>query len=43
VLKAGFRTIDIADATTAQDKILNTQKMGDVIIQELSTITVPVA
>ncbi|NBP68054.1 MAG: 3-isopropylmalate dehydrogenase [Cytophagia bacterium] len=43
VLKAGFRTIDIADATTPQDKILNTQKMGDVILQELSNITVPVA
>jgi 3-isopropylmalate dehydrogenase len=43
VLKVGFRTVDIADATTPKDKILNTQKMGDFIIQELSTITVPVA
>jgi 3-isopropylmalate dehydrogenase len=27
-LKAGFRTVDIVDASTAKDKILNTQQMG---------------
>lgn len=27
-LKAGFRTVDIADAKTSKDKILNTEQMG---------------
>lgn len=43
VLKSGYRTVDIADASTSKEKILNTQKMGDVIINELSVINVAVA
>ncbi len=35
-LKQGWRTADIADAKTAKDKILNTQKMGAKIIEQLS-------
>jgi 3-isopropylmalate dehydrogenase len=38
-LKAGYRTVDIADATTASDKILNTSAMGQQVIGQLSTIT----
>jgi 3-isopropylmalate dehydrogenase len=38
VLKAGFRTRDIADAKTAQDKILGTEAMGREILDRLSTI-----
>ena len=36
VLKAGFRTRDIADATTVADKILGTQQMGDIVLQQLN-------
>lgn len=43
VLKARFRTVDIADATTSKDKILNTRMMGDLIVKELSAINVSVA
>jgi 3-isopropylmalate dehydrogenase len=38
VLKAGYRTADIADATTAKDKILNTQQMGTQVVNHLSKI-----
>lgn len=34
-LKAGFRTIDIADAKTSKDKILNTEQMGVQVIQRI--------
>ncbi len=34
-LKAGFRTIDIADSTTPQAMILNTQAMGEEVIKRL--------
>ena len=37
-LQAGFRTADIADARTAKEKILNTQSMGDCIVDQLSLI-----
>jgi 3-isopropylmalate dehydrogenase len=37
-LKEGWRTIDIADAKTAKDKILNTQKMGSQIINQLEKV-----
>lgn len=43
VLKAGFRTVDIADTNTPKDKILNTQMMGDLIVKELLAINVSVA
>ncbi len=42
-LKAGFRTVDIADAKTAKGNILNTQAMGDHIIKQLSMINVPIS
>ncbi|MEO8860747.1 MAG: 3-isopropylmalate dehydrogenase [Ginsengibacter sp.] len=35
VLKAGFRTKDIADANTAQEKILNTEEMGEEVLKFL--------
>jgi 3-isopropylmalate dehydrogenase len=35
-LKQGFRTGDIADATTPKDKILGTQAMGEKIVALLS-------
>ena len=35
VLKAGYRTRDIADATTAPGKILGTEAMGDEILKHL--------
>ncbi len=37
-LRAGFRTADIADARTPKGKILNTQSMGDCIVDQLSLI-----
>jgi len=40
-LKQGYRTVDIADATTPKEKILNTKAMGDFVIQQLSLIAVP--
>ena len=36
VLKAGFRTRDIADATTPADKLLGTREMGEQIIKRLT-------
>jgi 3-isopropylmalate dehydrogenase len=37
-LKQGYRTADIADASTPPDKILNTQSMGKQVIEQLSTV-----
>jgi 3-isopropylmalate dehydrogenase len=34
-LKQGYRTVDIADQTTSKDKILNTQQMGNRIVDHL--------
>lgn len=34
-LKDGFRTSDIADAKTAKEKILNTQKMGEQVLAKI--------
>lgn len=34
-LKAGFRTVDIADSKTSKDKILGTKQMGDQVIQRI--------
>lgn len=39
VLKKGYRTVDIADASTVKDKILNTQAMGDCVMKELALVT----
>ncbi|GAB3555990.1 3-isopropylmalate dehydrogenase [Spirosoma fluminis] len=36
VLKSGYRTRDIANSTTASDKILGTEAMGNQILSELS-------
>ena len=41
-LKAGYRTVDIADAKTEKNKLLNTQAMGDLIIKQLSMIHAPI-
>jgi 3-isopropylmalate dehydrogenase len=41
-LKAGYRTVDIADATTPKEKILTTPQMGDQVIEQLTTITVAI-
>jgi len=38
-LKAGYRTADIADAKTAKDKILNTQQMGEQIVNQLQKVS----
>jgi 3-isopropylmalate dehydrogenase len=37
-LKAGYRTVDIADVLTNQSKILNTQQMGEQVLEQLSII-----
>jgi 3-isopropylmalate dehydrogenase len=34
-LKSGWRTTDIADKTTSKDKILNTQQMGNTVLDHL--------
>lgn len=39
VLKSGYRTIDIADASTPKEKILNTQAMGACLVKQLSKIS----
>jgi 3-isopropylmalate dehydrogenase len=41
-LKEGYRTVDIADASTPKEKILNTDQMGDQIIEQLSIINVSI-
>lgn len=43
VLKKGFRTIDIADASTSNENILSTSAMGSCILKELSMIDVPIS
>ena len=35
VLKEGYRTVDIADATTPKDKILGTEAMGEAVLKFL--------
>ena len=35
VLKAGYRTRDIADSTTVSDKILGTDAMGEEVLKRL--------
>lgn len=42
-LKAGFRTVDIANPKTAKDKIVNTQAMGNCVLKQLSMINVPIS
>lgn len=42
VLKKGFRTVDIADSSTAAEKKLNTQAMGKCVLKELSQVNVPI-
>ena len=39
VLKKGYRTVDIADPSTAKQNILNTQAMGDCVLKELALVT----
>ncbi|MBL7852619.1 MAG: 3-isopropylmalate dehydrogenase [Cyclobacteriaceae bacterium] len=41
VLKSGYRTADIADASTPKEKILNTRHMGDRVVIQLTQSTVP--
>jgi 3-isopropylmalate dehydrogenase len=41
-LKTGYRTTDIADAKTAEHKILNTQAMGAQVLDKLAMATVSV-
>lgn len=38
-LKAGYRTIDIADASTSKEKIINTQQMGQQVLHALQHAT----
>lgn len=38
VLKQGYRTKDIADASTSKERILNTSAMGNCIVAQLSNI-----
>jgi len=42
-LKQGYRTGDIADKTTPKENVLNTQQMGDKVIQQLKKLTKEVA
>ena len=35
ILKAGFRTVDIADAKTSKNKILNTEQTGNKVLEQL--------
>lgn len=37
-LKAGYRTSDIADPNTSKDKVLNTQQMGEQIVNQLQKV-----
>lgn len=43
VLKQGFRTADIANATTPTDKVLNTQAMGMQVAKALVRSAIPVS
>ncbi len=38
-LKAGYRTSDIATVKTAEDKILNTSSMGNMIVMQIEKVT----
>ncbi len=42
-LKQGYRTKDIADATTPAASIQNTSAMGNIIVKQLSMINVPLS
>ncbi len=42
-LKAGFRTVDIANAKTTKEKIINTQAMGNCVLKQLSLINVSIS
>jgi len=42
-LKSGMRTIDIADSKTDKKKVLNTQAMGEFIVEQLSMMHAPVS
>lgn len=42
-LKAGYRTVDIADDKTPKEKILRTRAMGDQVIKQLSIINVTIS
>lgn len=41
-LKAGYRTVDIADSSTPKEKILNTCDMGRKVIEQLALVSIPV-
>lgn len=41
-LQSGYRTTDIADAKTSKEKIIGTQAMGNLILENLSLINVSV-
>ena len=41
-LKKGYRTIDIADASTAKEKILNTQQMGQCVLNAIEQATLAI-
>jgi 3-isopropylmalate dehydrogenase len=43
VLKEGYRTVDIADASTPKNKILNTASMGEAVIKQLSMVNVSIS
>ena len=38
VLKAGYRTADIADSKTSKENILNTQQMGTEVVNQLVNV-----
>ena len=38
VLKAGYRTADIADSKTSKENILNTQQMGTQVVNQLVNV-----
>ena len=41
-LKAGYRTVDIADSTTPKEKILNTSDIGRKVIEQLALVSIPI-
>lgn len=43
ILKAGYRTADIADDSTPKEKILNTRAMGERVVNQLARSAVPTA
>src|SRR5689334_5033429 len=42
-LKQGWRTADIADAKTSKDKILNTQAMGNLVVENIKVTAMKMA